>query len=86
MGLVMASYLSIDNATSTYVELYVTTACMNLINLQATLPACQVTVVLQIISVSTDIRPTNKSVMRYLMWRDDSWAMLSLNSNHPAFA
>lgn len=66
IGLVMASYLSIDRATSTYVELYVTTACMNLISLQATFPACQVTVVLQIISVSTDIKPTNKSATRYM--------------------
>lgn len=67
----MASYLSIDKATSTYVELYVTTACMNLISLQATLPACQDTVVFQIISVSTDIKPTNKSAMRYSPSWDD---------------
>lgn len=71
IGLVMASYLSIDKATSTYVELYVTTACMNLISLQATLPACQDTVVFQIISVSTDIKPTNKSAMRYSPSWDD---------------
>lgn len=71
IGLVMASYLSIDKATSTYVELYVTTACMNLISLQAMLPACQDTVVFQIISVSTDIKPTNKSAMRYSPSWDD---------------
>lgn len=69
IGLVMASYLSIDNATSTYVELYVTRICTNFISLQATLPAYQVTVILQIISDSTFIRPTNKSATIYATQR-----------------
>lgn len=58
----MASYLSIDNATKTYVDEYVTTACKNLINLQRIFPACHATVIRHTMSVETLIKPTARSV------------------------
>lgn len=64
IGCVIASYRSILSATRTYVDAYVTRHWMNLINLHAKLPATHVTVIRQIISVSTFSKPTLKSVNR----------------------
>lgn len=50
------------NATKTYVDAYVTQACINLIHLHATFPARHETVILQIMSVKTLNNPTHKSM------------------------
>lgn len=57
----MASYLSIESATSTYVDEYVTTACMNRMILQSTFPAYHAMVIRHTMSVDTLISPTDRS-------------------------
>lgn len=61
MGCVIASYLSMLMATSTYVEEYVTHTCEKRMTLQARLPARHEIVMRHMISVSTFSRPTKRS-------------------------
>lgn len=62
MGCVIASYLSMLMATSTYVEEYVTHTCEKRMTLQARLPARHEIVMRHMISVSTFSRPTKRSL------------------------
>lgn len=61
MGWVIASYLSMLMATSTYVEEYVTHTCEKRITLQARFPARHEIVMRHIMSVSTLSSPTKRS-------------------------